>query len=200
MKITPMVVGMYGTNAYVLEEGNDVILIDPASKVEKFEPYFEGKNLVGVLLTHGHFDHIKACNDLYNKHNCPIYLHKDDEKIARDKSQRVLFGLPYSPYITCPINHLEEGKMDLGAFHFNVIHTPGHSDGSCCFVFDDVMFSGDTLFYRSVGRTDLMSGSETKLKASLRLLKDLNPELIVYPGHDQDTILKDEIENNPYFV
>lgn len=193
-----MVLGMFSTNSYMLTIDNDVILIDPASKAEKLFPLLEGKNLLAVLLTHGHFDHIKACDDLYEKFKMPIYIQENDERLARDKNQRVLFGLPFSPYISVPVKLLEEGPMKIGPFEFEVLFTPGHSKGSVCYLFKDYLFSGDTLFKMSVGRTDLGGGNEKELKDSLRQLKKLDPNLIVYPGHDEDTILKNEIENNPY--
>ena len=198
MEVKKMVLGMFCTNTYMLTINDDVILIDPASKADKLFPLLEGKNLLAVLLTHGHFDHIKACDDLYKRYHMPIYVHEADEDLIHDKSQRVLFGLPYSPVVNSPVEHLKEGVMEIGPFKFEVLFTPGHSKGSVCYVFDEFLFSGDTLFKMSVGRTDLSGGSETELKASLRILKTLKPTLRVCPGHDDVTILEDEVKNNPY--
>ena len=198
MEVERFVLGMYGTNTYMLSIDNDVILVDPASKAEKLFPVLEGKKLLAVLLTHGHFDHIKAVDGLYEKYKMPIYVHSEDERLIRDKSQRALFGLPYSPTISSPVEHLKEGSMEIGPFKFDVIFTPGHSKGSVCYAFDEYLIAGDTLFKNSVGRTDLPGGDESELRASLRVLKELNPCLKVLPGHDDVSVLEDEINNNPF--
>ncbi|MBQ2233461.1 MAG: MBL fold metallo-hydrolase, partial [Erysipelotrichaceae bacterium] len=179
MEIETYVMGPIATNTYLLSEGNDVIVIDPASKPEKMIEKINGRNLLAVLLTHGHFDHIKACDGLFEKYGCPIYLHKDDEELARDKYSGADFGLV--SYISCPIEELKEGKMKIGPFEFEVIFTPGHTSGSVIFVFDHHIFTGDTLFAGSVGRTDLKGGDGRMLKESLKVFKSFNGEYFILP-------------------
>lgn len=198
MEIKRLVTGLFSTNTYILEIDNKIILIDPACKEEKLEPYLKDKELLAVLLTHGHFDHIKACDDLANKYNVPIYLNSDDIYLTKDNSQGKVFGIQAVPTISIKTTDLKEGDMSIGPFEFEVIFTPGHTKGSVCFKFDDCIFTGDTLFKGSAGRTDLDGGDYTALKASLKLLKDLNPSLIVYPGHDEISTIEDEINNNPF--
>ncbi|MBR3227783.1 MAG: MBL fold metallo-hydrolase [Erysipelotrichaceae bacterium] len=198
MEITKMCLGMFATNTYLLREGDDVILIDPASKAEKLIGMLEGKRLLAVLLTHGHFDHIKAVDGLYEEYGIPVYISAKDEELCRDKTQNLSFGLPYSPTVTCPVVHLREGKMKIGPFDFEVIFTPGHTPGSVCFLFEDCLFSGDTLFKGSIGRTDLKGGNMNEMRSSLRILKELDPELTVCPGHDEITTMGEELENNPF--
>ena len=193
-----MVMGMFGTNSYMLEDQDKVILIDPAGKADKFFPLLEGKELLAVLLTHGHFDHIKAVDGLYARYGMPVYIRKEDEELCRDKDQALSFGLPFSPVISCPLEYISDGIHEIGPFRFVAVPTPGHTEGSCCFLFKDCIFTGDTLFKESVGRTDLKGGSNVKLRSSLRVLSELDPDLIVYPGHDEITTLKDELENNPF--
>ena len=198
MEIRCFVLGPIGTNTYLLTQGNDAILIDPASKAEKLIDILGDYNLLGILLTHGHFDHIKAVDGLYEKYHCPVYLHEKDEELARDKNSGEDFGLV--SYISCPIAKLQEGKMNIGPFNFEVIFTPGHTEGSVIYLFDDCIFTGDTLFKGSVGRTDLKGGDARKLKDSLRVFKSFNKNYSIYPGHEESSTLLDELANNYYLM
>lgn len=198
MKVDKLITGLFRTNTYVLEIDDKLILIDPACKAEKLYPYLQEKELLAILLTHGHFDHIKACDDLYKKYKVPIYLNKEDLYLTKDNSQGRAFGLQNVPTISVPTKDLKEGDTSIGPFNFEVIFTPGHTKGSVCFKFDDCIFTGDTLFKESVGRTDLEGGDISALKASLRILKDLDPTLIVYPGHEDISTIENEINNNPF--
>ena len=196
MDIRTYVMGPIATNTYVLVSGNEAIIIDPASKPEKMIEKLGDLDLKAVLLTHGHFDHIKACDGLYEKYHCPIYLHEDDEELARDKYSGADFGLV--SYISCKTLPLKEGKMKIGPFEFEVIFTPGHTPGSVIFVFDHYIFTGDTLFRGSVGRTDLKGGDARTLKDSLRVFKSFKEEYFILPGHDDPSTLSFELANNWY--
>jgi len=196
MDIRTYVMGPIATNTYVLVSGNEAIIIDPASKPEKMIEKLGDLDLKAVLLTHGHFDHIKACDGLYEKYHCPIYLHEDDEELARDKYSGADFGLV--SYISCKTLPLKEGKMKIGPFEFEVIFTPGHTPGSVIFVFDHYIFTGDTLFRGSVGRTDLKGGDARALKESLRVFKSFKEEYFILPGHDDPSTLSFELANNWY--
>ena len=196
MEIKTFVLGPIGTNTYLLTIDNDAILIDPASKAEKLIDILGDLNLAGILLTHGHFDHIKAVDGLYDKYHCPVYLHQDDEFLARDKYAGKDFGLV--SYITCPSTHPLEGELNIGKFNFKIIYTPGHTPGSLVYMIDDNLFTGDTLFKCSVGRADLQGGDSRRLKESLRFFTSLNGEYNVYPGHDEISTLSYELANNPY--
>ena len=188
------------TNTYILEKGNDVIIIDPACKIEKLEPYINNKNVLAVLLTHGHFDHIKTVDSLYDKYKMPIYIHKDDEYLIRDKKQSTNFGLSEVIYVSSPCMYYDEGLLKIDDFNFEVIFTPGHTKGSVIYVFNDFIFTGDTLFKNSVGRTDLDGGSQRDLNASLRVFKEFKKDYLVYPGHDDSSTLAQELINNPYLM
>ena len=198
MEIKQFVLGPIATNTYLLTEGKDALLIDPASKPEKLIEILGDLNLIGILLTHGHFDHIKAVDGLYEKYHCPVYLHEDDEILARDKYSGADFGLV--SYITCKTEKLIQGKMNIGPFNFEVIFTPGHTEGSVIYVFEDSIFTGDTLFKGSVGRTDLKGGDARKLKDSLRVFKQFNKNYNIYPGHEETTNVLDELANNYYLM
>lgn len=200
MEVTRLVCGIFQTNTYILEIDNKIIVVDPACKVDKLLPYLNGKELLAVLLTHGHFDHIKACDDLYKMFKVPIYIHEADIEMTKNKGWGRVFGLQAVPTISVPLVKLKETKYKIGPFNFEVLFTPGHSKGSVCYLFDDCIFTGDTLFKLACGRSDLEGGDISELKSSLRMLKTLNPSLIVYPGHDEITNLEYEIENNSYLV
>ena len=196
MEVKTLILGPIATNTYLLTEGKDAILIDPASKAEKLIDILGDLNLVAILLTHGHFDHIKAVDGLYEKYHCPVLLHESDEELARDKYSGADFGLV--SYITCPTQNAIEGKNNIGLFNYEVIFTPGHTPGSVIYVFDDCIFTGDTLFAGSVGRTDLKGGDARLLKDSLRVFKQFNKDYIIYPGHDSSSTLFDELASNYY--
>lgn len=200
MEVTRLVCGIFQTNTYILEIDNKIIVVDPACKVDKLLPYLNGKKLLAVLLTHGHFDHIKTCDDLYKMFKVPIYIHEADIEMTKNKGWGRVFGLQAVPTISVPLVKLKETKYKIGPFNFEVLFTPGHSKGSVCYLFDDCIFTGDTLFKLACGRSDLEGGDISELKSSLRMLKTLNPSLIVYPGHDEITNLEYEIENNSYLV
>ena len=194
MDIHTFVMGPVMTNTYLLEDEGKALLIDPAGKSNKVIEMLGDLDLIGILLTHGHFDHIKAVDGLFKKYHCPVYLHRDDEALARDKYSGTLFGL--SSCITCPVEYLEEGKMKVGPFEFEVIYTPGHTPGSVIFVFENEIFTGDTLFKGSVGRTDLEGGNERVLKDSLRVFRTFEKDYHIFPGHESDTFLSYELANN----
>ena len=198
MEIIRLIQGVFQTNTYILKEGNDIIIIDPAGKVSKIEEHLNNKPL-SVLLTHGHFDHIKCVDDLYKKYQMDIYMMEEDLKLTDPKESKInncFMGLTAS--ISSPIRYLSEGIMNIGSFRFEVIKTPGHTKGSCIYVFDDEIFTGDTLFKNSAGRTDLYGGSESELKQSLKIFKTFNKDYHIYPGHEDDTLLSYELLNNYY--
>lgn len=196
MDIKTYILGPLSTNTYLLTKDNDALIIDPASKPERLVEIIGNKNLLAILITHGHFDHIKAVDGLYEKYHCPVYLNKNDEEIARDKNSGADFGLV--SYITCPIVALKEEQMNIGPFSFEVIFTPGHTKGSVLYKFENEIFTGDTLFKGSVGRTDLLGGNASELKESLRYFKCLNKDYCIFPGHEESSTLYKELNNNIY--
>ena len=196
MKIETYVMGPVSTNTYLLTEGKECILIDPDGKAEKLLDIIGERKLLAILLTHGHFDHIKAVDGLYDHFHCPVYLHEDDEYLARDRYAGKSFGI--TSFISCPIEKLQEGKMEIGPFSFEVIFTPGHTPGSVIYVFDDAIFSGDTLFKGSIGRTDLEGGNYRIMKQSLDIFRHFTKDYKIYPGHEEATTLSEELLNNYY--
>ncbi len=198
MKIHSLTVGPLAENAYIVEDETQVIVVDPGAEYEKIIAQFHGKPCTHVLLTHAHFDHIGAAAQL-QKNGAKIILHAEDEKLLKgDGNLSSLFGETlclFTPDIL--LNGTE--KLSIGSLEISVLATPGHTDGSVCYVLGDTIFSGDTLFYLSAGRTDFPSGNSQKLKNSLKnVLFALAGEYRILPGHDRPTLLSFEKNNNPY--
>ena len=151
-----------------------------------------------MLLTHGHYDHILAVPALQQRWpGLPVYCHPLDvpkETVEYDMGQTFPTVAAFAN-----LQPLTEGQqLTAAGIPFRVLHTPGHTPGSVCFVSGDVMFSGDTLFYRSIGRTDFAGGSIPQMKASLQRLADLPGDYQVLPGHEGATLLSEERRSNPY--
>ena len=198
MEVQTYILGPFQTNTYLLKEDGRILLIDPASKAEKIISLLGDQKPDVILLTHGHFDHIKAVDGLYQEYHCPVYLHEADEAMARDKHAGSSFGLTAS--ISCPVEHLKEGRMQIGPFDFEVVFTPGHTKGSVIYVFDDCIFTGDTLFKGSIGRTDLAGGSDREMKQSLQIFKQFKKDYDIYPGHEFPSKLSYELATNIYLI
>ena len=202
MQIQRFVLGPFATNCYVVV-GDDparCVLIDPADNgpalVRRLEA--DGRTPEAVLLTHGHYDHILAVPALQQRWpGLPVYCHPLDvpkETVEYDMGQTFPTVAAFAN-----LQPLTEGQqLTAAGIPFRVLHTPGHTPGSVCFVSGDVMFSGDTLFYRSIGRTDFAGGSIPQMKASLQRLADLPGDYQVLPGHEGATLLSEERRSNPY--
>ncbi len=190
-------------NTYLVIQNHEALIIDPANDEKILKKYIGTNKVLGILLTHGHYDHFKSLEAILKDYNVPCYLHKKakDKIFDLNKSYALSFGKSQIPKISNDVfrfvNDLEEIK--LGSFSIKVLYTPGHTDCSVCYLIDEVMFSGDTLFKNTVGRSDLLTGNILKLKASIERLKKLSIDYQVYPGHDENTTLFYEQKNNPYF-
>lgn len=205
MYIASKVVGPVQTNCYLLgeEEHKIAALIDPGDSGEALVRWAEeqGYQVTMILLTHGHFDHIMgvkaALNALAAKGmQVPVYVHQADYPLAPCGfyDNVTLEGIP-------DVRFYDEGDtVPLGDLTIQVIYTPGHTRGGVCLVVDDVIFSGDTLFRGSCGRTDFPGSSPTEILDSLWKLAQLHGDYTVYPGHDQQTTLREERQHNPYLL
>ena len=207
MKIQNFVLGMVGTNCYLVvnEEEKQCILIDPAVYSGEIAEQIrrEGLDLRAILLTHGHFDHIMGIDGFRKEFpEIPVYAHREEEALLKDASMNASleFGRQYT---FSGAVYAEDGDvLDLAGMQFRVIHTPGHTIGGCCYYLQEekVLFSGDTLFRESIGRTDFPTGNGGQLMRSIReKLFTLPEETAVYPGHMERTTIGDEKKYNPYF-
>ena len=191
-------------NCYIVTvPGTDfALVIDPGEYSEKLRVYLQEagiKKLDYILLTHAHFDHITGVNDLKNEYSGKIVIHKSDEPFLSDgeKSLSYILRKPFHP-IKADITVSDSDVLGFGGETVQVIHTPGHTPGSVCYKIGDSLFSGDTLFRLSAGRTDFPGGSNIDMKESMYRLKSISENLKVYPGHDASTELNFERSNNPF--
>ena len=207
MKIQNFVLGMVGTNCYLVvnEEEKQCILIDPAVYSGEIAEQIrrEGLDLRAILLTHGHFDHIMGIDGFRKEFpEIPVYAHREEEALLKDASMNASleFGRQYT---FSGAVYAEDGDvLDLAGMQFRVIHTPGHTIGGCCYYLQEekVLFSGDTLFQESIGRTDFPTGNGGQLMRSIReKLFTMPEETAVYPGHMERTTIGDEKKYNQYF-
>lgn len=192
MQVHTITGGMLGTNCYMAwGEGDKCVLIDPGFEAD---PILEavrarGKQVEAILLTHGHFDHVGGVKAIREETGCKVYIHKLDMQLP----QRLTLGtVPYT-------DNYEEGDiLSLAGLSIRVMHTPGHTPGGVCLLCDQVMFSGDTLFAGTCGRTDLPGSSYKDMWASLARLAELTEDYKVLPGHGEGSTLSIEKRLNPY--
>ena len=203
--IRQKVLGMVGTNCYICmhAESKEAFIVDPADNAAAIIRMVSdmGAKPCAVLLTHGHFDHIGAADELRKMYEIPVYAHEAEEALLSSPTLN-LSGSWASAIILKADHLLKDGdKLQIAGFTVKVLHTPGHTEGSCCYVLEneELLFSGDTLFHGSVGRTDFPTGSMGMLHNSIhRKLFVLPAETTVYPGHGEATYIAYEKRYNPY--
>ena len=206
MEITILTVGPVATNCYIVnkEGSRSCVVIDPGEEAGKIASYIEKKGLnnEGILLTHGHFDHITGVSELVSLVGGKVYAYEGEKELMMDPRQNGSVMMGYELAIE-PENLLRDGEiLSVAGMAFKVIHTPGHTIGGCCYYLQEekVLFSGDTLFRESIGRTDFPTGNGGQLMRSIReKLFTLPEETAVYPGHMERTTIGDEKKYNPYF-
>lgn len=195
--------GEFQENCYIVYEDSSkkAIIIDPGQDGKKVIDKIENLKLKPELLinTHGHFDHTFSDDIIRQKYNIPLAIHKNDTEMLSNPELNFseIIGKPTIIKDAEIIFNTDEQK-ETSFCKYSVIHTPGHSKGSVCILIDKILFSGDTLFKDSIGRTDLHGGNYSTLISSLQKIKELSADTIVCPGHGPFTILKNELENNPY--
>ena len=206
MKVGKFVLGPVATNCYIgiNEETKECFIVDPATCPPEFVSYIKNAGLTvkAVLLTHGHFDHIMGLGALLKEFPVPVYAHEAERDVLESEqlnSSASMLGQPYSfsgaDYVT------NRQELRIAEFEIRVIYTPGHTIGGCCYYIEKekTLFSGDTLFHGSVGRTDLPTGSMGQLVSSVRdRLFVLPDDTQVYPGHMEETTIGYEKKYNPF--
>ena len=175
MEIVTIKTGYLEENCYLIKNNNDCLIIDPGDEADKIIEKIQNMNVVAIMITHNHFDHIGAVDELLKKYNIPIYTKHE----------------------------LKEGKHTIKDFNFEVIYNSGHSNDSISFYFENlnVIFVGDFIFKNSIGRWDLETGNYNEMIVSLKKFKDRfkdNKNLVIYPGHGDYTILEYELTHNEF--
>lgn len=193
----------FTANCYFVfdDKTNEGFLVDPGAYTKRHEEYIKShcKCLKYILLTHGHFDHISGVKQFRDAFDAKVVIHEKDEACLRDsiKSLGISQGLS-SPGIKADITVTDGDELNFNDAKIKVIHTPGHTKGGVCYMIDDMLFTGDTLFKGTVGRTDFPGGSMKEIVASVNRVGSLSGDYKVYPGHEGETTLNFERNNNPY--
>lgn len=198
MKIYPFSLGELQANCYLLQDDDEAILIDPGDDASFILEEIQRRNLrlVGILATHGHFDHVMAVGELQLGINVPFYIHKKDQFLIDRLESTAEHFLGHKPIVIPPqkITFLSSEELQISHFKFKILHTPGHTPGSICYYIESeqILFTGDTLFMGAVGRADLSYSNKGDLKKSLHSLATYPEETVVYPGHGEETIIANE--------
>ncbi len=185
-------------HSYLLCRFDSCFLIDPSHDYEIIKRDLAGRKLIGLLLTHAHYDHI----DIIGEFDVPIYLHFSDAHLLFEDSRNGYAPLRH-PYKKkeLELRYVSHGmKINFADQFIEVLHTPGHTKGSVSYLYNQKLYSGDTLFKGSVGRHDLYSGSLVSLKKSVLLLCSLPANTKVYPGHGEKTTIRNEQKNNQFYL
>lgn len=201
MQVRSTVAAYFGENTYLLSDAQtgQAVLIDPGSPLPLVVQWIEEEHLTvtDILLTHAHVDHIAGVPYFRQKYLVPVWLSEKERDVLENSIRSYPQVLGDLREKLQPDHWIHEGDC-LTPFQLKVLETPGHTHGSVVYQSDNALFTGDTLFFGSVGRMDLFSGSESDMKKSLRKLFSLPEDYIVYPGHDIPTTLKQERSINPY--
>ena len=204
MKVTRINAGEFGSNCWLVidDATGEAVVIDPSPEIDVIEEAIEhrGVKVKYILLTHSHFDHMTSCDDLRDLTGAPLAVHRDDAEglvNAYFNCSRVFMNadLVYRP---AEILLKDKNELTFGSLTVTVMHTPGHTKGSSCFIIGDSMFTGDTLFDGSIGRSDLPGGSEFSLDLSLLKIKRIKENYKLYTGHGSNTTLEKQKLYNPY--
>lgn len=203
MEIKLIAAGEFAANCYVVHKDGRGIIIDPGADAEAIMAALdeEGLKIEAIINTHGHFDHIGANGVIKSVFDAPLYIHRGDEAFLEDAKRNLSLWAGLEAVVSPPADHLLSGGefLELAGLKVEILHTPGHSPGSICLKVGGVLFTGDTLFAGSVGRTDFPGSSREQLKDSLRnVVLSLPSETVVYPGHGPASRLETEVKYNPF--
>lgn len=204
MILKQFITGFLDVNNYLLidEASKEAVLIDCTEKNPQIDDFLDenGAKLKYILLTHGHFDHVLGVNDFKKKYSAEVLIHAGDDEILQN-IDKFMSGFGFGPSEVQRVDGFikENQIIKFGENRIRVIHTPGHSPGSVAYLIEDKLFSGDTLFFECVGRTDLFGGSFNQLKDSIeKKIFTLDENIRIYPGHGQSTTVGHEKVNNKF--
>lgn len=202
MNIQTMPLGELGANCHIVDCGNAVCAaVDIGSSPARLLAFLEqnGLTLKAILLTHGHYDHIGGVEEVRLATGAEVYIHENDAVMLESGQANLAWQIADTPYepVTAYTTVTDGAEISVGERVFSVMHTPGHTAGSVCYLTEDVMLSGDTLFCGSIGRTDL-GGSVPQMRESLTKIRELETDYHIYSGHGAASTLETERRTNPY--
>ena len=204
MKIEKLYPGAWGSNCYLLVSGTHAAVVDPSADANTIRNTLSqkyGATLDYILLTHGHFDHIVSVDTLREMTGAPLCIHKWDAEMLADSKKNAFYTFFRTERCYRPAERLlaDDDKLSLGEETIRVIATPGHSQGSVCYLCNgEFLITGDTLFENGYGRYDLWGGNASALFSSLSSLRELDQNLTIYPGHGGSARLGDALDNTIY--
>ncbi len=201
LKIHTLVLGLYQTNCYIIHDDSvkNCCIIDPGYDADKILTCLKENGLTAeaILLTHGHFDHVGAVKEIIKKTGCKLWMNEGDW--SQDSSPVTSYLYPIANCNFTEVQFCEDMQIIFaGGLHIQVFETPGHTYGSVCYWCENALFTGDTLFADSCGRTDLPGGDSQMLRQSLKWLARHERDYAVYPGHGESTTLAAQKQYNPY--
>ncbi len=199
-------VSAFVTNCYLVQntETKEGFLIDPGDYEERILAFLKEKEvkLTGIYLTHGHLDHVMAAERISKEYGAPMFCHEAEQQVLLDPVQNLTNRFKRQPMQYEGVQSLVDGaEYTAAGVQVRLLHTPGHTPGGCCYYLPEngILFSGDTLFYRSVGNTEFPGGSMGTLSRSIReKLYTLPAETVVYAGHGEETDIGSEMRENPF--
>lgn len=204
MKIISVCPESFGANTYLLISGSHALVVDPAVSVSAIldAAHRENAEPEGILLTHGHFDHVFSLDGLRDATGIPAYIHEADAVMLTDGKKNAFYEFFGKERTYRPAERLlQDGQViPLGHETVTVLHTPGHTGGSVCYRCGDFLLTGDTLFAESFGRCDLWSGNTEQMRTSLQLLRQQDAALAIYPGHGSASVLGHALDNVAYLL
>jgi len=192
-------------NAYLFGDAasRECVLIDPGASAERVIAYVESEDLsvMAILATHAHIDHVVSAPILSRRFGTPFLVHAQDEGLLDGLAQQAAsFGYKLMEKVKADGFFQEGTVFHVGSLSLQVLHTPGHTPGSSCFMSGGDLFTGDTLFAGSIGRTDFPGGSTSEMTRSLKRLASLPEALAIYPGHEGESTIGEEKATNPFLL
>ncbi len=204
MKIISVCPESFGANTYIIISDCHALIVDPAVSVGAILSALQAEDAIpeGILLTHGHFDHIISLDSLRTASAIGAFIHEQDAIMLTDGRKNAFYDFFGKERTYRPAEQLlSDGQIiPLGNEAITVIHTPGHTQGSVCYHCGDFMLTGDTLFAESIGRCDLWGGSPELMSVSLSKLRDFDPKIKIYPGHGAPALLGNALDTAAYFL
>lgn len=203
MKIEKIGTNKLAVNSYIIYEENskEAIIVDPAVNYSQINDFISEKQLqpIVILLTHGHIDHIADTLLIKEKYHINIIAHKKENEMLLRPELNLAPTFGYGDLYFSADQLIRDGDLlELGPFKIKVMHTPGHTKGGVCYLIEDQLITGDTLFAGSMGRTDLYGGNDEHMRASLYKLSLMDDNIVIHPGHGGSSTIGNEKRSNPF--